>query len=123
MTKVVEAAKLLADTNILTIEFEGGATADVYIASSIEEKFQGLSELSFLDTFGMLFCFSHDSYVPFTMKDMKMDLTIAFFDEAGTLIQYGSYKAGDGTPVTCPVPYRFVLECPEGFYAGANLKV
>lgn len=124
MASVQSAKYVLDHLDVLTVEFEGGSSSDVYIATTVEDKIQGLSELDFLDTDGMLFSFAAASYIPFTVKDMKLDLTIAFFDEHGQLLSYGDYTAGDPEPIFCErPPYRYVLECPAGCYGGANLKI
>lgn len=121
----VQSAKYVLDhLDVLTIEFEGGSSSDVYVATTVEDKIQGLSNLDFLDTDGMLFYFSSASYIPFTMEKMKLDLTIAFFSEQGKLISVSDHSAGDLSPVFCErPPYRYVLECPAGHYGGADLKL
>lgn len=124
MANLQSAKYLLDNLDVLTINFEGGSSSDVYVATKVEDKIQGLSDLDFLDTDGMLFYFSQDSYIPFTMKNMKLDLTIAFFNEKGELLSASSHKAGEPDPIYCEnPPFRYVLECPAGNYGGANLKI
>ena len=124
MADLQSAKYLLDNLDVLTVHFEGGSQGEFYVVTSIEDKIQGLSSLDFLDTDGMLFCFAQDSYIPFTMRDMKINLSIAFFDSSGGLLSSGSYEARDPAPVVCSnPPYRYVLECPENSYGGADLKI
>lgn len=123
MQTLCETARFLSSCNVLDIYFENGSTLEVYVAASPEQRSAGLANVASIDLDGMLFVYDTPSYVPFTMQKMQMDLDIAWYDRAGTLIQLASYQAGFSDPIFCPKPFTYVLEAPKGTLSEVNLKV
>lgn len=123
LNTVTETAQLIAEANVIDIEFASGHQLEVYVALSPSEKRSGLAHLSSIDTDGMLFYYDSATYIPFSMKDMKFDLDIAWFDKLGNLIQHGSYNAGDRIPVVCSRSFNYVLEVPKGTLPVSDLKI
>lgn len=123
MLEVIEAASLLQSCNVEEIHFSSGHTLDLYIALTPKQRSKGLSCLNYLDTSGMLFCYEEPTYVPYSMKNTFLDLDIAWYDSDGSLIQRGTYYSGDGTPLTCPTAFSFVIEAPAGSLPSGSFKL
>ena len=123
MASLFESASYLNSLNVLELQFQDGRVLDVYVAANREERARGLSNLEALDTCGMLFYFDKPSYVPFTMADMKIDLSIGWYDERGQLLRKGDYKAGQHGPLFSSQPFTYVVETPLGWLPESNLKV
>lgn len=93
-----------------TIEI-GDKEYDVEIADTQEKRTIGLSKCTKLNDWeGMLFVFEEPTNSYFTMKDTSIDLDIIFIDSDGEVISVESTPAHTEDPITCPVPYQFVLE-------------
>lgn len=122
MAEVCGLGRFLLSCNVIDIEFANGQKLDVYLALTMEQRQRGLADLSTLDLDGMLFYYPQISYVPFIMKDMKMDLDIAFFNKDGKLLNVFTATAGSG-PVVLGQPFTYVLECPAGSFPQSDLKV
>jgi|JI9StandDraft_2_1071091.scaffolds.fasta_scaffold46679_4 uncharacterized membrane protein (UPF0127 family) len=123
MNAVCSTARYFANRNVIDVEFQDGSQLEVYVAISQIERQRGLSEVAFIDLDGMLFAYSLPSLVPFTMKAMLMDLDIAWYSADGSVLKFGTYKAGDKTPLCCPLPFSYVLEAPADTLTRSNLKV
>ena len=109
--------------NVLDIEFENGEFREVYVASTPQEKSDGLSKIVAIDLDGMLFCYDSSSYVPFSVESMMMDISIGWYTKNGDLIKMGDYMAGSKGPIFCHTPFNYVLEAPLGTLPNANIKI
>ncbi|HEX5141763.1 MAG TPA: DUF192 domain-containing protein [Dehalococcoidia bacterium] len=103
----------------LTIVTANGTTAriQVEIADSDEERSKGLSGRTELpnDT-GMLFT-GLDDHRGFWMKDTLVDLSVAFIDRCGAILNVQEMQANTLDVHNTPGDYRFGLEAPEGWFA------
>jgi uncharacterized protein len=100
------------------IVYFGNVPLYLEIASSPSQKMKGLSgRRGLLPGWGMLFPFSQDVVIPFTMKEMLFPIDIIFLDVNGRIIgSYDSALPGDSRAYYAPSPYRYVIEASEGFY-------
>jgi uncharacterized protein len=110
------------------IEAEG-ATASTWcalLADDVDERVQGLSEQDDLQGYdGMVFRFDEPSTSRFTMRDTRIPLSIAFFDEDGAFVSSEDMEpCPPGTD--CPgyaadAPYVHALEVEQGGLAALGI--
>ncbi|MYH53176.1 MAG: DUF192 domain-containing protein, partial [Gemmatimonadetes bacterium] len=108
----------------------GSDTVLAEVASLPEERAQGLMNRdSVPDGTGMLFVFPTVEERSFWMKDTRVSLDVAFFDEAYRVIGIIQLEALDETVVDSGTPTAFALEVRKGWFgdrgieAGAMAKV
>lgn len=123
MDALCSTARFLSTCNVIDVAFANGERREVYVAISPEERQQGLAEVASLDLDGMLFFYATPSFVPFTMAKMMMDLDIAWYNESGELLKFGTFQAGSQEPLFCSAAFSYVLEAPAGTLPKSNLKV
>lgn len=83
----------------------------VQVASDPASRQKGLSGATGEQS--MLFEYDKDTNNYFHMKDMNLDLDIAWFNSTGQLLKKGSYNKDFKGPIICPTNYRYVLEAPK----------
>lgn len=85
----------------------GNRTMPVSVARTPEQWAQGLVDHPEIEA--MLFVMPPGSRFPFHMRDVDRDIVIAFYDEAGTMVDYALLQAQVG--IKWPVEsYAYVLE-------------
>lgn len=78
---------------------------------------------------GMLFIFKNEETRFFWMKNTLIDLSIAYFDKNGSLIDIQEMKSGKGIPdyqlpsYPSSGPAKFALEMNKGWFARNKIKV
>jgi uncharacterized membrane protein (UPF0127 family) len=97
----------------------GGACLRLLVASTPEQRTQGLREVTSLGPYaGMLFVNASDTSARYTMAGTPMPLAITFFDAAGRPVETTEMTpCPKGTDATCPEyasrkRYRYALERP-----------
>lgn len=123
MAEVVETASVLASCNLIDLQFSSGHNLEVYLAITDQQRSKGLSCLSYLDSSGMLFHYPETSTVAFSMANTFLDLDISWYNSKGQLIQSGTYRKGDRTPLICAEPFSFVLETPVGILPSGDFQI
>ena len=123
LENITEAARFLASLDVLDVEFSSGHSLELYIANTPEQRSKGLADLASIDADGMLFYYDNISYRPFTMKDMKFDLDIAWYNENGRMLDVATFDAGHLEPVYAKYGYRYVIETPRNILPFSDLKV
>lgn len=112
---------ILSSFTVMDLEFSSQHRVEVFMAMTTQQKTQGLSLMDTVDK-GMLFYYETPTYIPFTMKDTRVDLDIGHYDAAGKLIQSASYEAHSDTLITSPRAFSFVLEMPKGHLPSGNFR-
>lgn len=96
------------------------------VASTGIELMRGLSGVTDLTPHrGMLFDFGCDFKAIMHPRGLKLDIEVAFITSEGKIIEIGSLLQ-DMYPnflLYAPVPVRYVLEVPVGFFEQNNLKI
>lgn len=123
MADICETARLLSSCNVAEIEFDNGVFFEVYFAMSSEQRKKGLGWLQHLDLSGMLFCYDYPTVVPFTAKNVLMDLDIAWYNSSGSQLDKRTVKAGDVNPICSPGFFSYVLETPAGSLPDGNIRL
>ncbi len=100
------------------LTLSNGIQIFVEIAADDASRLHGLQgRQSLEDNHGMLFIYPAGSRRAFWMKDTLIDLSIGFFDSAGTLVEVYEMKAGDEhSTVSRSRDIKYVLEMPAGWY-------
>lgn len=100
------------------------ATFTVEVASSPEERAQGLMNREVLDPGrGMLFDYGRPTMARMWMKNTLIPLDMLFIDEDGVIRHiHAEAKPHDETPIAAPVEVRWVLEIAGGRAAQLKLK-
>lgn len=96
------------------------------LASTAEQRSQGLQDRSDLGGYdAMLFRFDSDVTFGFHMRNVPVDLSIAWFDTFGRFLGAADMAAcpsGDGCDsYFAPAPYRYALEVPKGDFAAMGV--
>ena len=114
LSRITDQASYLHSLNVVDVEFSSGHVLDLYVAARQSERIRGLANLESIDAAGMLFPYDSPTYKPFTMKDMLIDLDIAWYDRNGKMLDHKSYEAGYAQPVCCSAAFSYVVESPKG---------
>jgi len=110
-----------------TVTFAGGATFEVEVADSDEERRRGLMGRTELgERSGMLFAHDGDVDGGFWMKDTLLPLSIAFIDRDGRVVRLLDMEPCREDP--CPVyrpgtAYRLALEVNLGAFERLGVSV
>ena len=91
----------------------------VELADSPEERQRGLMHRqSLASDHGMLFIFSDSQVRSFWMRNTYIDLSIAYIDSNGVIIDILDMEALDETPVRSSLPAQYALEVNKGAFRG-----
>ena len=108
----------------------GGKQLRVVVADAEDERVQGLRQKADASPYdGMLFVFSADGLVSFTMATVPDALEIVFFDAGGRVVdRLHMAPCADGSDATCPAytpkgPFRYALETRDGVVYDGPLAV
>ena len=108
----------------------GGKQLRVVVADDEDERVQGLrGKVDAAPYDGMLFVFPSEGVVSFTMATVPDALEIAFFDDAGRVVDRMHMKpCPNGTDATCPTytpkgPFKYALESGDGVVHNGRLTV
>ena len=101
----------------------GADTVLAEVASQPDERAQGLMNRdSVPDGTGMLFVFPTVEERSFWMKDTRVSLDVAYFDEAHRIIAIKQLEAFDETVVDSGAPTAFALEVRKGWFAEQGIE-
>jgi uncharacterized protein len=97
----------------------GSHTVHAELATTSDERQRGLMGRTALpDTAAMLFVFAGDQTLSFWMKDTPIDLSIAFLDASGRIVNIADMTANDDrTTHYSSGPARYALEVRRGWFA------
>jgi uncharacterized membrane protein (UPF0127 family) len=103
------------------------ATLTVEVADDDDERARGLmGRTSLADDAGMVFVWTEPTTGTFWMKDTLIPLSIAFWDEDGTIVAIHEMAPCKGDPCPtyeAPVPYVAAAEAPAGWFAANGIAV
>lgn len=102
-----------------------GVTIWATIADTDETRTQGLAGVTALGpNEGMLFDFGIEQPVTFWMKGCLTDLSIAFLTENRIIVGTSDMSKDNPTYLySSPVPVRYAVEVPRGFFDEHNIQV
>jgi len=109
---------------VLVTQGDAAREAVVEIAATPSERQQGLmfrQELG--EDAGMLFLFPVDSRGGFWMRNTYVPLDIAYISAAGEVQEIREGQPLNETSLTPAMPYRYVLEVNQGWFAKHGLGV
>jgi len=97
----------------------------VQIANTPRSREKGLSGVDFLsENEGMLFDFEIPQYISLWMPNMSFDLSVAFIDTFGTIVDLQDmFKDQPNIVHTSSVPAQYALEVNLGFFEKNNIRV
>lgn len=108
----------------------GSRTLVVEIAETPAQHERGLMFRNKLgENDGMLFIFDGEQTRFFWMKNTLIDLSIGYFDAAGSLIDIQEMKAGKGIPESALISYpsskpaKYALEMNKGWFSKNKIKL
>ena len=105
---------------VLTTE---GHRIDALVARSEEDRAQGLMECTSLGADeGMLFIHDEPIEACFWMKNTPLDLSIAFVDDDGKVLNVEEMSAGSLEGICAVGLARFVLEMNKGWFAQRGIS-
>jgi len=109
----LEAIRLTAGFHVITAE----------VAQTPEERAIGLmNRPSMGANDGMLFVFERAGQQCFWMKNTLLPLSVAFLDDAGTVVNIEDMKPQTLDSHCSAKPVRFVLEMNQGWFAKRAIK-
>jgi uncharacterized membrane protein (UPF0127 family) len=71
----------------------------------------------------VFFIFPKSDFHSFWNKNVRVDLSLAFLDEMGRVVDFGDLKAESEKPVASSRPSRFVIEAKKGAFDNKGVKV
>jgi hypothetical protein len=96
----------------------------VEIARTEKQRRRGLMHREQLEEdHGMLFVFENEQWLSFWMKDTSLQLSIAYLDSAGRVVDIFLLEPFSVDPVQSTRKCRYALEVNRGFFRKANLEV
>lgn len=113
-----------ANSDFKTLQCNG-VSIHAKIANTDIDRAHGLSGVSNLPSNeGMLFDFHTAQSVSFWMKNCLMDIDIAFITDDRIVVGIKSMSKDAPTILhNSPIPVRYALEVPRGFFAQNNIAV
>ena len=95
-----------------------------FIADNDAKRAKGLMFADPLDTDEVVFfIFPYSDFHSFWNKNVSFDLSLAFLDEMGRVVDFGDLKAESEKPVASSRPSRFVIEAKKGAFDKKGIKI
>ena len=115
-----EAASKKIPTLVLSVS---GHTVKAEIAADDATRQQGLMYRKYMPkNDGMLFVFSEAAYHAMWMKNCFIPISVAYLDDAGTIISIHEMEPQTETPHQALGPARYALEMNGGWFAAHKIK-
>ncbi len=94
-----------------------------FIADTDQKRAKGLMFAEPLDDDEVVFfIFPYSDMHSFWNKNVSFDLSLAFLDEMGRVVDFGELKAESEKPVASSRPSRFVIEAKKGAFDKKGIK-
>jgi uncharacterized membrane protein (UPF0127 family) len=71
----------------------------------------------------VFFTFPHADYLSFWNKNVSFDLSLAFLDDMGRVVDFCELKAESEKPMASSRPARFVIEAKKGAFDKMGVKL
>jgi uncharacterized membrane protein (UPF0127 family) len=71
----------------------------------------------------VFFIFPHSDYLSFWNKNVSFDLSLAFLNDLGRVVDFCELKAESEKPMASSRPARFVIEAKKGAFDKMGVKV
>ena len=95
-----------------------------FIADNDYKRAKGLMHADPLaDEEVVFFIFPHSDFYSFWNRNVSFDLSLAFLDEMGRVVDFGDLKAESEKPVASSRPARFVIEAKKGAFDNKGVKI
>jgi uncharacterized membrane protein (UPF0127 family) len=95
-----------------------------FIADNDYKRAKGLMHADPLDDEEVVFfIFPHSDFYSFWNRNVSFDLSLAFLDEMGRVVDFGDLKAESEKPVASSRPARFVIEAKKGAFDNKGVKI
>lgn len=113
-----------AQPTLETVEFQINDTRlTAEIADDSQKRLRGLSfRKSLALNAGMLFVYSQEQKLLFTMQDASIPLSIAFLDNEMNILEILAMTPFTKGPYPSAFPARFALEMNQGWFKQNNVK-
>ncbi len=99
------------------------ATLETELATTSEQRYMGLSfRRSLANNAGMLFVYSREHKLVFTMRNTLLPLSIAFIADDLTINEIQHMNVGPGQLFPAEKAARYALEVNQGWFAKNNIK-
>ena len=96
---------------------------DTELAISSEQRYMGLSfRKNLSDNAGMLFVYSREQMLVFTMRNTLLPLSIAYIAEDLTINEIQHMNVGPSQLFPAKQSARYALEVNQGWFAANNIK-
>jgi uncharacterized membrane protein (UPF0127 family) len=118
------AFAVVAHAELPTVQLNAGMhLIRAEVASDFGSRMQGLMHRKSLGTnAGMLFIFDEASTQCMWMKNTLIPLSVAFIDEAGTIVNIEDMQPQTEQSHCSTGPARFALEMVQGWFAQRGIK-
>jgi uncharacterized membrane protein (UPF0127 family) len=120
----VTAFALTAHAALPTVDLNAGMhVVHAEVAADFSTRMEGLMHRKSLGTnAGMLFIFDEASTQCMWMKNTFVPLSVAFLDEAGTILNIADMQPQTEQSHCSTGPARFALEMNQGWFAQRGIK-
>lgn len=118
-------AKESAQPPLPTVQLQiNDAVLTAELAASPQQRFMGLSfRPSLGENEGMLFVYSSEQNLIFTMRNTLIPLSIAFISKDLVINEIHHMNVGPGQRFPAQKPAQFALEVDQGWFAANNISV
>ena len=95
-----------------------------FIADTDSKRTKGLMHAEPLeDKEVVFFIFPNSDYLSFWNKNVSFDLSLAFLNDVGRVVDFCELKAESEKPMASSRPARFVIEAKKGAFDKMGVKV
>ncbi len=107
----------IEELSIAMLTTQGGVSHELALEVPPRDEYSiGLSGRYHLEDRGMLFWYAELVRRPFWMKDTHIDLSIAFIDDDGVIVEVLEMEAESEQFRVPASDYRFAIEAPLGWF-------
>ena len=95
-----------------------------FVADNDSKRAKGLMFAEPLEDYEVVFfVFPHSDYLSFWNKNVSFDLSLAFLNDMGRVVDFCELKAESEKPMASSRPARFVIEAKKGAFDKMGVKL